>query len=96
MPFPAAYFAHTGFHEADIRISSGGGDEDQGGGVHAVAQSRRLRTVIEDVAEVRVAFAAQDFGALHEERSIANGANVLGSYWRPEARPSGVRIELGT
>ena len=46
-------------------------DEVHGGGVHAVAQAGWLGAVIEDVAEMRLAASAPDFGAFDAERGIA-------------------------
>src|SRR5579862_1562477 len=62
--------------------------------VHAVAQSGRLRAVIEDVAEMAAATAAMNFGAQHAEGAVLRLADrVLQRLI--EARPAGAALILG-
>src|SRR5215469_10752618 len=62
--------------------------------VHAVAQAGRLRTVIEDVAEMAAAAAAMYLRAQHAEGPVRGGADrVLERL--VEARPAGAALELG-
>src|SRR5215470_2442756 len=65
------------------------------GRVHAVAQARRSRPVVEDVTEMRIARRAQYFSALHEEAPVLLGAKVLLGHRRIEARPAAAGVELG-
>src|ERR1700730_13203519 len=70
-------------------------DEAEGGGVHAVAQVRGRRSVLEDVAEVRVAAGAEHLGAGHEQGAVALGADALRGGGRPETGAAGARGQLG-
>src|SRR5512144_1015751 len=63
-------------------------------GVHAVPQARRLRTVLEHVAEVRAAAPALDLGARHEEARVLPRLHAPGRGRRGEARPAGAGLEL--
>ena len=72
-----------------------GGDKIQRRGIHAVAQAGRLRAVVKDVPQVRVASRAQHLGASHEKRAVGFGAHVLFGDRLIEAWPSGARLELG-
>jgi hypothetical protein len=61
--------------------------------VHAIAQARRRRTVVEDMAEMPTAARATDLGALHEQRRIGRGYD--GTVQRlPETGPTGAAFEL--
>ena len=62
--------------------------------VHAVAQPRRLRPVVEDVAEVRVAAPAEHFRAGEEEAAVLVRLHARRRAGRREARPAGARVEL--
>ena len=64
-------------------------------GVDAVAQAGRLGAVVEDVAEVGVAAAADDFGAAHEEAVVGLGLDGVVDRLVEEARPAGAGVELG-
>src|SRR3990172_22575 len=64
-------------------------------GIDAVAQIRRRRTVLKEMAQVGVSFAAENFGAPHEQAVVRFGFDLVLSNRRPEARPAGARIELG-
>ena len=66
-------------------------DEADGGGVDAVAQARRLRAVVEDVAEVRVGVRRADLRAV-EEVAVARLLDVVERL--PEARPPGAGVVL--
>jgi hypothetical protein len=57
--------------------------EVEGGRVHAVAQAGGFGAVVEDVAEVGVAFAAEDFGSGHEPALVG----LLGDGVRVDAGP---------
>src|SRR5271156_2772189 len=69
-------------------------DEVHGGRVHAVAQTRRLRAVVENVSQVCVTHFARNRGALHTQASICNFNNIFARDRRPEAGPPGARLEL--
>jgi len=45
-------------------------DEAEGGGIDAVAQSRRRRSVVKDMAEMRIALAAADLGPGGEKAPV--------------------------
>src|SRR6185312_212286 len=62
--------------------------------VEAVAQAGRRRPILEDMAEMGFAAAAQDFGAGHEEAAVGFGCHALGADRRREARPARARIEF--
>src|SRR5262245_22571533 len=66
----------------------------QRGRSDAVAQSGRLRPVVEDVTEMGVAAAAQDFDAAHAVAVIGFGRDVLFRSRLPEAGPASARIEF--
>src|SRR5205085_8438738 len=68
--------------------------EYQGVAVHAVAQSGRLRPVVEDVPEVAAAAAAVDFGPQHAEGAVFGLADGVIERLI-EARPAGAALELG-
>src|ERR1035438_6387282 len=68
--------------------------ETQRGGVDAIALAGGCGAVGKQVAQVRVAFAAQHLGALHEEAPVGFSADVLVRRRRGKARPSGAGIEL--
>src|SRR3984957_16595148 len=62
--------------------------------VHAVAQAGRLRSVVEDVAEMTAAAAAVNFGAQHSEGTVLGLADrVLERLIK--TRPAGAALELG-
>src|ERR1700675_3287069 len=61
--------------------------------VHAIAQAGRLRTVVEDVAEMAAAAGAMHRCPHRAERSIPGGADRL-FQWRPKARPAGAAVVL--
>src|SRR5690606_23579262 len=63
--------------------------------VEAVALAGRLRAVRKDMAEMRVAAAAQDLRALHGEAAVGLGADRGRFDGGVEARPAGAGIVLG-
>src|SRR4051794_36288313 len=63
--------------------------------VDAVAQARRLRPVLEDVAQVGIAVAAHHFRAAHPEAVVRLLGDVLPGYRLVEAGPARARFELG-
>src|SRR5581483_2954048 len=63
--------------------------------VHAVTQAGRARAVVEDVAEVRGAAAAQHFLAHHAVAGVAPYLDVVFINRLVKARPAGAAIELG-
>ena len=64
--------------------------------VDAVAQAARVaRAVVEDVAEVAAAAAADDLGAAHEQRVVRARLDRGGDGRLGEARPAGAGVELG-
>ena len=68
--------------------------EAERGGVHAVAEASGFGAVVEDVAEVGVAFGAGDRGADHAESCVTDFGHVLFGDGSPEAGPSGARVEF--
>src|SRR3989454_472900 len=69
-------------------------DEAQRRGVDAVAQARRRRAVVEQVAQVGIRVRRADLGAHHEERPVRLLLDVLGLERLGEARPAGAGLEL--
>src|SRR5256714_615523 len=69
--------------------------EVQRGRVDAVALTSRTGPVVEDVAEVPSAVAADDLGAVHEVAVVGPQLDRLGDGRLGEARPAGARVELG-
>src|SRR6185369_13803636 len=67
----------------------------EGSRVHAVAQAGGAGAVVEDVAEVATAAAAQDLGAHHPEGAVLVVLHRLGPDRLPEAGPAGSGVELG-
>ena len=63
--------------------------------VHAITQTGRTGTVIEDVAKMRVALAAGDSRALHPYAHISRLDDILLGDRLPEAWPSRARLKLG-
>src|SRR6185312_15655603 len=61
--------------------------------VHAIAQARRRRPVIEDVTEMALASAAMHLGAGHEERTVGRCADSV-RQGLVETRPAGAAFEL--
>src|SRR3954466_6675162 len=70
------------------------GMEDQPETVDAVAQSGRLRTVVEDVAEMAAAAPAMHLGAEHAVGAVLGLADIALDRL-VEARPSRAALELG-
>ncbi len=68
--------------------------EDQAKAVDAVAQSGRLRAVVEDVAEMSAAAAAMHLGADHAVGAILGLADIAFDRL-VEARPARAALELG-
>src|SRR5436190_22571388 len=68
--------------------------EVERGGVDAVSLAGWAGTVVEDVAEVTAAVAADDLGALHEVAVVGTQLDRLGDSRLGEARPAGARVEL--
>jgi len=64
--------------------------------VHAVAPARRLWAIVEDVAEVGVAFCAGDGSADHTEARVAQLGDIFCRNGLPETGPSGAGIEFGS
>src|SRR6186997_610353 len=62
--------------------------------VDAIAQTGRLRSVLEDVPHVSAAAAAVDFRARHPERRVLGFANGIVERF-PEARPAGAALIFG-
>src|ERR1700691_3556007 len=54
-----------------------------------------MRTVVEDVSQVGVAFLAGDGNAIHSERVVVDLAHIFLGDRSPEARPSSAGIEFG-
>ena len=61
--------------------------------VHAIAQTRRSRSVVEHMAEVAAAPAAVNLRACHVKRTVGvRGDGVIER--RVKARPAGVAVEF--
>src|SRR4029077_2486105 len=73
---------------------SGGGVELQRGRIDAVAEARRIRSIVEDVTEVPSTARARRLRTRHEERAVGlRGARCrIGRC--EEARPASPRLEL--
>src|SRR5688500_18040208 len=69
-----------------------GRDEPHRRRVHAEALAGRLRSIVEEVAEVRVGVRRAHLGALHEQRAVGLRLHVLRHERLREARPSGARV----
>src|SRR6185503_3663565 len=69
--------------------------ECERGRVHAVAQTGRLRPVVEDVPQVRVAAAAENLGPRQEGAIVLVRLHARGRGGSREARPPGAGFELG-
>ena len=67
----------------------------QRGRIDAVAQAGRAGAVIEDVAEMAVAFRAQHLGADHAVADVALLVDMAVHRGRGKARPAAAGIELG-
>jgi len=65
-----------------------------GEGVDAIAQTGGGRTVVKDVAKVRVAFGTGDFDASHSKTQVFDLVDALGIYDIKETGPSAMGIEL--
>src|SRR2546430_15263433 len=63
-------------------------------GVDAVALARRRRTVVEDVAKVRPAVAAEDLGTAHEEAVVRAQLHRFQVGRLIKAGPAGTRLEF--
>jgi len=64
------------------------------GAVEAEAQARRLRTVVEHMAEMGGAPLAEDLHALHAVRVVLPPADMIAVEGLEEARPARARVEL--
>ena len=62
--------------------------------IHAIAQAGRLRTVIENMAQMGVAIGATHFGAGHEKRAVGVFANRIALYRLREAGPTCSRLKF--
>src|SRR5262249_12447596 len=69
-------------------------DEAHRGGVHAVAQVRGRRAVVEDVAQVRIRLGRAHLGPLSDEGQALAGLDVALFERLPEARPARARVVL--
>src|SRR5262249_36620931 len=83
-----------GGHRSDSAYQSGRcWFEAEGRAVHAIAQARRFRAVVEDVAEMAAAAAAMHGRSRHEKARIAGLADRAIER-RPKTRPAGMAVEL--
>ena len=62
--------------------------------VHAIAQPGRLRSVVEDMAEMAAAALAMHLGASHEKAAVALGFDRVFKRL-VKARPAGAAVEFG-
>jgi peptide-methionine (R)-S-oxide reductase len=91
----AAAFDHIAVNRSFRRRSgprrgSGGRRERQRHRIHAVAQTRRLRAVVENMPQMRIAARADYFGAYHEQRAVLVFGDVLARDRLPKAGPTGL------
>src|SRR4029077_14783579 len=86
--------AHSSTRARRLRRLALGGDELHGSRVHAVAQPRRLRAVLEDVAEMAAAARADDLDPAHEPGVVDVLVDRLLVDGGPEARPARAGLEL--
>src|SRR5271165_2620603 len=63
-------------------------------GIHAIPQMRRRGTIVENMAQMRIAFSARHCRSDHAITRVSDAANVFGRDRLPEAWPAGSRIEL--
>src|SRR5579864_1155358 len=88
---PGFRCAPSGLH---LARAGRGRREFQCHAVHAIAQARRLRSVVEDVAEMAAAAMARYRGARHAERTIGGLVDRFVER-RPKTRPAGAAFECG-
>src|SRR5665213_2286513 len=69
--------------------------ETQCGRVHAIAKAGRLRPIIEDVTQMRIATRTGNRGARYEHGRVADLRHIEFRDRLPEARPAGAGIEFG-
>jgi hypothetical protein len=67
----------------------------QRGGIDTVTKIRRLWTVVEDMAQMSIAFAAENLGAAHKKAVVFFRGNILFGHGRRETRPTGSRVKFG-
>ena len=63
--------------------------------IDAVAQSGRLRAIVEHMAQMRPAIRAQYLGAAQEQTAVLGSGDLFRRHRLPETRPAAARIELG-
>src|SRR5579859_126718 len=68
--------------------------EHQRVAIHAIAQARRLRAIVEDVAKMTAAAPAMHLGPRHAESAVLGGADRVVQRL-VEARPTRAALELG-
>jgi len=71
------------------------GLEIESGGIDAASEVCWCGPIVENVAEVGVATAAEDFGALDKKAVIRLFLDVFFCDWGVEAWPAGAGVELG-
>src|SRR5271157_1015727 len=93
---PARLAGHSFARPVLLHGAASGGRrlESQGHAVHAIAESGRFWSVVENVAKVTVAPAAGHRGADHSVGPVVVGIHRIVER-RPEARPAGAAVELG-
>src|SRR3954471_6503681 len=64
-------------------------------GIHAIPEPGRSRAVIEDVAQVAAAAAANDFIALHAVTRVGGDGHFVRCDRLEETRPAGTGFEFG-
>src|SRR5208282_3636977 len=69
-------------------------DKSQGCGVHAISQTGRLRTVIENVPKVRVALRSADLCAFHAKSIVIFPNDGLFADRSREAWPAGAGLKF--
>ena len=69
-------------------------DQFQRSGIDAIAQAGRFRAIGENVAQMRIAFAAKDLFAHHAVADVAVDLDLGFIEWGVETGPSGAGVEF--
>src|ERR1700722_3344497 len=67
----------------------------QGDRIHAIAQARRPRSIVEYMSQMRIAQTAGNCIALHSPAAVGALRDIQFGDRLPKARPPGARLELG-
>jgi hypothetical protein len=72
----------------------GEGNKIQGDHIDAIPETRRGRTIVKDMAEMGIAPGAKNLCPSHPVAYVFTEKDILLGDGSPEARPSGVGVEL--